>query len=146
MGRKTGVALLILAGVMLWGFLRSGASLLAPAALGAVLITIVLPAAGGAYLLGFGDRRRSARMEALRQRTIDAEILRLATREGGRLTANEVAAALALSPEEAKGALEALMTRDLADIAVSDDGVLVYVFHEKGTLGDKQSARGLLDG
>lgn len=146
MGRKTGVALLTLAGVMLWGFMRSDASLAAPATMAAVLITIVLPAAGGVYLLGFGGRRRSARMEALRQRTIDAEILRLAAREGGRLTASEVAVALALSPEAAKGALDALMHREVADIAVSEDGVLVYVFHDTGTIGDKQSARGLLDG
>lgn len=146
MGRKTGIALLILAGVMLYGSLRSSASFAAPATIAAVLITVVLPAAGGAMLLWGGGRRRSERMIELRQRTIDAEILRLAQREGGRLTASEVAVALALSPEAAKTALDALMSRDVADIAVSDDGVLVYVFHEKGTLGDKQSARGLLDG
>lgn len=146
MGRKTGIALLILAGVMLYGSLRSSASFAAPATIAAVLITVVLPAAGGAMLLWGGGGRRARRMEDLRQRTVDAEILRLAVREGGRLTANEVATALALSPESAKDALDALMSRDFADIAVSDDGVLVYVFHEKGTLGDKQSARGLLDG
>lgn len=146
MGRKTGIGLLILAGVMLLGALRSNASLAAPATLVAVLITVVLPAAGGYMLLWGGGGRRDARMAELRQRTIDAEILRLAAREGGRLTANEVATFLAISPEAAKTALDDLMTRDFADIAVSERGVLVYVFHEKGLPNDKQSAKGLLDG
>ena len=145
MGRKTGIALLILAALMAFGFSRSAASMLAPATLVALLVTVVLPAIGGATLLWGGGRRRGERMHLLRQRTIEAEILRLAVKEGGRLTAGDVAIALALSPEEAKETLEALMTRDLADIAITDDGVLVYVFHEMGKLGSKESARGILD-
>ena len=145
MGRKTGVGLLVLAALMAMGFVRSTASILAPATLVAFLIPVVLPAIGGATLLWGGGRRRADRMQTLRQRTIEAEILRLATKEGGRLTAGDVAIALALSPEEAKETLDALMTRDLADIAVSDDGVLVYLFHESGKLGSKASARGILD-
>ncbi len=145
MGHKTGIALLMLAALMAFGFARSEASLLAPATIAALLITVVLPAVGGATLLWGGGRRRAARMHMLRQRTIDAEILRLAAREGGRLTAGDVAIAFALSPEEAKETLDALMTRDLADIAVSDDGVLVYLFHEAGKPGSKASARGILD-
>ena len=144
MGRKTGIALLILAALMAFGFSRSAASMVAPATLAALLVTVVLPAIGGATLL-WGGGRRGERMHLLRQRTIEAEILRLAVKEGGRLTAGDVAIALALSPEEAKETLEALMTRDLADIAITDDGVLVYVFHEMGKLGSKASARGVLD-
>lgn len=146
MGRKTGIGLLILSAVMLYGALRSNASLTAPATLIAILITVVLPAVGGSILLWGGGGRRAARLAELRQRTIDAEILRLATREGGRLTANEVATFLAISPEAAKTALDDLMARDFADIAISERGVLVYVFHEKLLPNDKESAKGLLDG
>jgi hypothetical protein len=132
---------------MLWGFMRSGASLASPTTIVALLITVVVPAGGGIGLLrgGFGGGRRSARMDQLRQQTIDAEILRLAVKEGGRLTAVEVATALALTPETAKTALDSLVTREVADLAVSDAGVLVYTFHDAKHIGGKDTARGVLE-
>src|SRR6185295_8327730 len=93
-----GVALLSLAAFMLLGFLRSSASV-GPAAIGALLITVVLPAVGGLLLIrGVGTADR-ARVAKLRQQTIDAEILKMAVAHAGKLTAVEVAAALALTPE-----------------------------------------------
>ncbi len=132
MGRKIGgAALLLLSALMLLGFARSGASIASPTALFAVLITVVLPAAGGVALLrgALGGNSR-ARMQQLRQQTIDAEILRLAMARQGKLTAVEVASALALPEDEARRSLDALVTREVADLDVTDEGVLVYSFHE----------------
>jgi hypothetical protein len=147
MGRRTGgIALLALAALMLAGFMRSSASLSALPTLAALLITVVLPGVAGIALLRGSFSGNRGRLADLRQRTIEAEILRMAATEGGRLTAVEVAAALALPPEGAKEALDSLVERDLADIGVSDDGVIVYLFHDSKHLGGKGAVRGLLDG
>lgn len=146
MSRKTiAIALLTLAGLMLFGFLRSSASIAAPATIMALLITVVAPAAGGIALLRGTDLARGKRLDQLRQQTIDAEILRLAVAEQGRLTAVEVATALAITPEQAKDTLDALVARDVADIAVSERGVVVYTFHDAKHIGGKGDAKGVLD-
>ena len=147
MGRVVGgAALLLLSLLMLWGFLRSSASLAAPATLAALVIAVALPAAAGVALLRRG-RRRDARVERLRQQALEAEVLRLATRHGGRLTALEVATEFALTPEAAKELLDGMVTRDIADLAIADAGMIVYTFDDARQLGagQKQSARGLLE-
>lgn len=148
MGRKIGgAALLLLSALMLLGFARSGASLASPTALFALLITVALPAAAGVALLrGALGGNSQGRMQQLRRQTIDAEILRLAMRQQGRLTAVEVASALALPGDEAKNALDSLVTREVADLEVTDDGVLVYTFHDARYLDGTSGAKGLLDG
>lgn len=148
MGRKIGgAALLLVAALMLLGFARSSAGLGSPTALFAVLLTVVLPAAGGIALLrGALGGNSNKRMAQLRQQTIDAEILRLAMQHQGRLTAVEVASALALDGAEAKGALDDLVNRQVADLEVSDEGVLIYTFHEARYFDGDQSAKGRLDG
>jgi hypothetical protein len=144
--RKTiAIALLSLAGLMLFGFMRSSASIAAPATIVALLITVVAPAAGGLALLRGTDLARGKRLDQLRQQTIDAEVLRLAVAEGGNLTAVEVATALAITPEQAKDTLDALVGRDVADIAVTERGVVVYTFHDAKHLGGKGDAKGVLD-
>jgi hypothetical protein len=144
MNRRTGgIALLALAGFMLLGFLRSSAGLGSPSTIAALLIVVVLPAVAGFTLLRGGPNR--ARLAELRERTIEAEVLRMAAQQGGRLTAVEVAAALALPPESAKQTLDSLVERDLADIGVSDEGVVVYVLHDYKHLGSKHTTKGLLD-
>jgi hypothetical protein len=140
-----GIALLVLAALMFYGFARSDASLAAPATIVALLITTVAPAVGGIALLRGGGTARTRRLDQLRQQTIDAEILRLAVAEGGRLTAVEVATALTLTPEVAKEKLDALVGRDVADIAVTERGVVVYTFHDAKYLGGKSDAKGVLD-
>ena len=145
MGRVAGGgALLLLSLFMLVGFLRSSASLAAPATLAALVITVGLPAIGGVALLR-GGRRRSARVDRLRQQTLEAEILRLAMRHAGRLTAVEVASEFALTPEAAKETLDGMVTRELADLALTDGGLIVYTFEEARRVGEKHGARGLLD-
>ena len=140
-----GVALLAVAAFMLLGFLRSSASLASPTAIAALLITVALPAAGGVALLRGGGGARRARVERLRQQTIEAEILRLAIQHAGKLTAVEVATALALPPEAAKASLDSLVEREVADLEITDAGVIVYSFHDAKNVGGKHTARGILD-
>jgi hypothetical protein len=143
--RWGGIALLAIAAFMFLGFLSSSASLGSPTAIVALLLTVGLPAgAGVAMLRGIGGAR-SARAERLRQQTIDAEILRLALQHAGKLTAVEVATALAVSPETAKASLDSLAERELADLEITDAGVIVYAFHDAKNIAGKSSARGLLD-
>lgn len=133
---------------MLLGFLASGQALAAPATLAALALTVGLPAVGAGLLARShhaGRARLAGRKAQLRRQTLDAEILRLAGEEGGRLVAVEVAARLAIPPEAAREALDALCVRGLAEIEVSDAGVLVYGFHDVRHLGSKASARGVLD-
>jgi len=144
--RVVGWLLIALAAFMFIGFL--GADVGGVEAVLALIITVALPAAGGVALLTgrIGPRGRiGRRQEALRRQTVESELLRLAGRSGGRLTIVEVTAELAIPPEEAKQALDALALRGLADFEVTDSGVVVYVFHDIRHLGDKASARGLLE-
>jgi hypothetical protein len=143
--RWGGIALLAIAAFMFLGFLNSSASLSSPSALVALLLTVGLPAAGGVMLLRGIGSGRNARTERLRQQTIDAEILRLATQQQGKLTAVEVATALALPPETAKASLDSMVERELADLQITDAGVIVYAFHEAKHIGGKSSARDILD-
>jgi len=143
--KSIAIALLVLAGFMTFGFLRSHASLAAPATIVALLITVVAPAIGGVTLLRGGDLARGRRLGELRQRTIEAEILRMAVKENGSLTAVEVATALAMSPEAAKETLDEMVVRDIADMAITERGVIVYTFHDAKHLGGKGDAKGILD-
>ena len=149
MWKLVGSALLLLLSLfMLAGFLQSDAARTAPATLAALLITVGLPAAGGLALAAshFGGRGRLARRrEELRQQTIESEILRLAARHDGRLTAVEVASEMALAPEAAKDALDALAVREHADLEITESGVIVYSFHDVRHLDQKSRAKGVLD-
>ena len=140
-----GAGLLGLAALMLWGFLRSSMSLTAPATIGALLVAVVLPAVVGITFIrgiGAGDRKRQA---MLRQQTIEAEVMKLAIHQAGKLTALEVATALALPQDETTRALDAMVEREIADIEITDEGVIVYTFQSAKQLGSKDTSRGILD-
>lgn len=143
--RIVGWVLLALAAFMFVGFL--GADVSGGAAIGALILTVGLPAAGGLALLTgrLGRGRSGAEREALRTQTVEAELLRLAGKHGGRLTIVEAVSELALSPEQAKEALDALSVRGLADFQVTESGVVVYVFHDLRHLHEKSEAKGLLE-
>lgn len=141
-----GMALLALAALMFVGFVRSDAELASLRTVLALLITVGIPGGAGVMLLRAPGGRRSKRVEELRRQTIEAEILRLAMQHGGRLTVVEVASALALPSESAKTTLDSLAERELADLEITDKGVIVYAFHDAKHLSGKHSAKGILDG
>ncbi|HET9425804.1 MAG TPA: hypothetical protein VFO55_10565, partial [Gemmatimonadaceae bacterium] len=121
-GRKwAGYGLLALAAFMLVGFLGSSRSITSLTTIVALLIVVVLPAAGGIALVRGIGRGDKARHDRLRQATIEAEVMKLAIAESGKLTALEVATALSLQQDEAKRALDAMVEREIADIEITDD-------------------------
>ena len=149
MGRFIGAgALFLIALFMLLGFARSSVQMSAPAGLVALLLTVGLPAAAGAALVMGHFRARgqlTGRKAQLRQQTLEAEIIGAAERHGGKLTVVEVVRDLAVTSEDAQEALNALHTRELAEIEMTESGMLVYAFRDVQGLKDKESSRGLLD-
>jgi hypothetical protein len=142
-----GVALLLIALFMFVGYLGAdiesgGAAVLALA------LVVGLPAAGGIALLAKhfrGGGKVAERKADLRRQTMEAEVLRLAGQHHGKLTVVEVVSGLALPPEEAKDVLDSLARRELADLQVTDSGVIVYAFHDISRLSEKSKAKGILD-
>jgi hypothetical protein len=113
-----------------------------------LLLTVGLPATGAALLLRshFQSRQIGAgAAHAIRAQTIRSEILRVAARKGGKLTVPEVIAELAVDKATAQAALEALHLEELAEIQVTESGMLVYEFPEIARLHEKDSAKGLLN-
>ena len=141
-----GVTLCILAALMLLGFAQAGS--VTVASLIALVIGAGIPAAFGVALLsgrlGSGKRLGAAK-EQLRRQTIDAEILGLAGKRDGKITVIEVVSELALDHAEASEVLESLSVRGLADIQITDSGTIVYDFRDVRLLGEKGSARDVLE-
>ena len=132
---------------MLLGFLNAGPMAALPAAI-AFVVAVILPAVGGVTLIARERGKTgslSARRDQLRRQTVESELLRLAGEHGGRLTVVEVVTALALSPEDAKAALDSLTMQEIADLAVTDSGTIVYTFRDIERALEKRSARNVLE-
>lgn len=133
---------------MLLGFLNSSAQLGSAATVAALALVVGLPALSAGLLIRSYLRERHRlghRMDLLRQQTIESEIVRLAVASAGRLTAIDVATHMAMTPEQAKNALDQLALRSIADFEVTEQGVIVYHFHDAQHSANKHSAKGLLD-
>jgi hypothetical protein len=140
--------LLMLALFMLFGFLKSDQGLSSAAMATALLLTVGVPAVSSIFLFAGHFRRgkhAQSRKDQLRKQTLDAEILRLAGERGGRLTIVELVTEFALTPDAAKEALDAMHARELAELEMTDSGLLVYSFRDIRGLSEKSKARGLLD-
>ncbi len=133
---------------MLLGFMVGDTDPTALATILAILISVGIPAGTGTWLVArhFGaGRQLAARKESLRRDTIEAEVLRMAGRNEGRLTAVEVAGELGLPTTTAEELLNELMARELADIEITESGLLVYAFQDVQHLAEKSQAKGLLE-
>lgn len=141
-----GVTLCIVAGLMLLGFAQAGA--VTAASVIALIIGAGIPGAIGIALLagrmGAG-RKLTASRAKLRRQTIEAEILALAGKRAGKLTMVEVVSELALADAEASEVLESLAVRGLADIQITESGTIVYDFRDVRLLGEKGSAKDVLE-
>ena len=143
-----GILLLVVALFMFLGFLQSDAEASGAVRALTLLLTVGLPAVAGGVLVRdhFAARGRvGQRKEDLRRQTMESEILRLAGQKGGKLMLVEVVSALALPQASAKELLDGMVMRELADVQVTDSGVLVYAFHDIRHLSEKSTSRGVLD-
>lgn len=142
----TGYLLIGLALFMLLGFTR--AHVQGVSALMTFLIAVVLPAAGGGYLLLASSNQNKqivANKARLGQKTLESEIIKLARRAQGRLTVIEVMSELGVDKDQAEQALDSLAQQKYADYEVTDSGLLVYTFAELQLLDEKNRSRSIED-
>src|SRR5687767_2399609 len=138
MGRIFGYILIALAAFMFIGYLNADVS--GTAGIAALFITVFLPAAAGIVLIRRatpGGSKLDQRREELRRDTLQSEMLRLAAQHQGRITIVEAVAALGVTPEEAKDALDALALRDMAEHTVTESGTIVYLFRDVQRIDEK---------
>lgn len=149
MGKAWGAAaLLMLSLFMLLGFMSVAEDGISTAEGIAFFLVVLLPLGFGIKLLRDqfgGDRRVEANKADMRDRTLNAEVLKLAGAHGGKLTIVEVVTALAITSDDAKRILDSLALEGHADFQVTDSGVVVYDFREIRRMDDKSSARGILE-
>ncbi|MDR1352819.1 MAG: TM2 domain-containing protein [Treponema sp.] len=91
-------------------------------------------AAGGKHGAGHGGWRYvndgSSRIVRERKETVERVILRAAKQNKGIVTASEVALEANISMEDAKKALDTLVTKGFAEIRVRKSGTIVYTLPE----------------
>ncbi len=144
----SGIGLLVIAGFMTIGFFGASFTEITAAVAIAVIIGVVLPGIGGIALIRayFKQKERlSGRRESLGQQTLSSEILKFARQKSGKLTAVEVMSEFAIDQDAAQKALEEFHSRGIAEIELTESGVLVYSFYDIKHLPDKDSSRGVLD-
>ena len=150
MGRLFGgIALVCVAAFMAIGFLAGGgADNPLAARIAAFVIAVGIPGTAGGVMLyrhARGVRLVGGGTDQLRRQTHESEILNLAQRRGGKLTVVEVVADTSLSVPDAEEALASLVERGVGDVEVTDSGLMVYVFRDVQSLGEKSRSKGLLD-
>jgi hypothetical protein len=122
--RAAYAGLMVVPGAMIWWGLQIGWPGLAPRAL-----AHRLRAWNAARRAASQDRLADA-AEAVDSAAAEREqlVLGLAQKEQGRVTVLEVASHCDLTADEAKALLDDLVLRKVAQLHVSEEGVLVYVF------------------
>jgi len=143
-GRGTAIALYLLAVFLFIGFLGSDAEFTTATAV-ALLIGVGLPTFAATRMLLKGGKGRRERQSELRARTVEAEVLRIAKAHDGKLTIVEIVSELAISQEEAQATVDSLVRQQIADIEITESGVLVYAFRDIKYLREKPSSRNILE-
>ena len=143
-----GGILLALGLFMLLGFFRAAPSLDGAVAFLTLLLAVGIPAGAGVALIRSHYRKRQSSTEyreQLRLETHQAELVKLAHQLGGRITVVEAVAETGMDSQTVETALRGLVTQGVADVQVTDSGLLVYVFEDVQRLPEKGSSRDILD-
>ena len=143
-----GASLVAVALFMLLGFFNMSRPLSTPAAIATLLFTVALPGGAGLALLRshFAAKGNLARRrEDLRRQTQEAEVLKLAQELAGKLTVVEVATRLALPTTTVEELLAGLHERGVAEIEITDAGLIVYRFPDVQRLPGKGASRDVLE-
>ncbi len=148
MKQAGGIVLIALGLMMGLGFTQAQMTQSAMVIFMTFCIAVLVPLGSGSYLL-WSARQQSKSLGAsksgLAAKTLQAEILRLAAENQGHLTVLDVTQAFALESEQAEAALDALALKKLAEIQLTDDGLLVYTFPEVQQMAHKHQAKRLED-
>ena len=97
------------------------------------LLLGIVPIIGGGLLLrsrAVEKKRALEQQEQSRYALQEKEILRLAQEKGGRLAIPDVVVGTSLSSAEAETIMREMSARGLADMQVTDAGIIVYEFYE----------------
>lgn len=144
-----GGALLI--GVALFmaiGFAVSDATRTLGTTIATLLIAVGIPAGAGLALIQShyrGRRLLTADRAELRLQTWESELVKLAAERGGKLTVVEAVAATGLRAPQVDEAFRSLTEQGVADIDVTDSGMLVYRFPDVQLMGEKGGSKPILD-
>ena len=137
-----GVLLLLLSLFMFVGYLRADYPADAAARLLFFVVFVLAPAVGGALLLRSWFTRRKdlrKRKDRLRRQTLESEVLKLARERAGSLTVFDLVTELGVSREEAGSVLDHFAVYGVAEIEISESGVINYTFTEVRNLAERQS-------
>ncbi len=144
-----GIGLLSLSGFMLLGFAKADLSDQSAAVKTMTFaMGVGLPMAAGVGLVRSYRRDRkllATRIVNSRLIALRSEILKLAKENQGKLTEIEVISELGIEPTVANEVLTTLCQQDLAEIEMTDSGLMVYAFPDIQQLPSKHTSRGLLD-
>ena len=143
-----GVLLIGAALFMALGFAVSDTTRSLGTTIAALLISVAVPAGAGIALIHShyrNQRLRSADRSELRLQTWEAELVKLATERGGKLTIVEAVAATGLRAPQVEEAFRSLAQQGLADIDVTESGMLVYRFPDIQLLEEKGGSKPILE-
>lgn len=149
MNRLTfGIILIILSLFMLIGFFNAKLEEGVFVTFLTFSIIVILPFVSGTLLIYYYYRDKTKlqrNKQNLAIKNLEAEVLKLAQKKGGSLTAVEVMADLAVNSETAKQVLESLAVQSLAEVEITESGVIVYSFYDVKHLHEKHKAKKILD-
>lgn len=141
----------LLIGVALFmaiGFAVSDATRSLGTTIASLLIAVGIPAGAGLALIQSHYRNRrmlTADRAELRLQTWESELVKLAAERGGKLTVVEAVAATGLRAPQVDEAFRSLTQQGVADIDVTDSGMLVYRFPDVQLMGEKGGSKPILD-
>lgn len=114
----------------------------------ALLIAVGIPAGAGIALIRshFREQRLlTADRADLRLQTWESELVKLAGSHGGKLTVVEAVAATGLRAPQVEEAFRSLHEQGIAEIEVTDSGLLVYQFRDVRLRGEKGDSKPILE-
>jgi hypothetical protein len=110
-------------------------------------ISVILPIAIGTGLIA-GPRTQKSLAPATaarRSQTIQAEMIKLAIAQGGALTVVEVVSTLGIDSQTATQELTALTYQQIAELEMTDSGLMVYRFPDVQSLSEKHHSKRIAD-
>ena len=143
-----GIGLIALGLFMLLGFAKSNPGADPAVRLLTLTIAVLLPLLSGAALVVSHFRKQhrlQTGRDGLARMSLEAEVLKLAHEKEGKLTAVEAMSELAVDKLTADRLLGSLAGQGLAEVELTESGVMVFAFYEVAHLNEKASAKGVLD-
>lgn len=143
-----GTVLIGVALFMALGFAVSTAPRSLGTTIAALLVAVGIPGGAGLALIASHFRARrllTADRAELRLQTWETELTRLAAEKGGKLTVVEAVVATGLRAPQVEQALRSLTEQGIADIDVTESGMLVYRFPDVQRVGEKHGSTPILD-